>query len=278
MFLRSWTILSLLFFSTLAAVACSHSIELDPDEVAELGQFHTDGSVTVKDNSGIVEVTTEDQPRLRLKLDVSCSFGDYMRNRCDKNVSSPLEDTTFDEQGLSLKVRQSYLPSRHRTVETEYGAIEEASLRRKNYRPDDWHPRAGFGLTVMGPSAGFAVHGQYFPSETAALEAGILPFGHSVFGMYGALRLRAPIADRVRPFVGAFINLLAGVDVEDGTTESVSGTGVRLGMDLHLLSSQRWLVTIEGNLVHPLNEDREYFYDLTGDLIPWGGVSTAVLF
>ncbi len=277
MFPRSWTSFTLLLTATVTTMACSHSIDIEPDEVAELASYHTEGSVTLEDDSQSVEVTPEDQPKLRLRLDVSCSFRDYLRNRCDKVVEGDLEDATFDEQGLSLDVRTSLLPSRHRRVEAQYESIERAELRLENYRSDHWRPRGGFGLTVMGPSAGFAVHGQYFPTEMLALEFGTLP-GGPLIGLYSALRLRAPVTKRVHPFVGTFINFLAGVDVEDGTTESVSGTGVRLGVDIHLLSTRRWLLTVEGTLVHPLNEDREYFYDVTGDLIPWGGVSTAVLF
>ena len=90
---------------------------------------------------------------------------------------------------------------------------------------------------------------------------------------YGGIRLRPLSFGRFRPFLGSWINHITNFDdIEEWTS-----TGGRLGVDIHLLSSHRLLLTPEVQLGYVLRSSDDWRWE-QGDLFPWGGLTMALLF
>jgi hypothetical protein len=56
-----------------------------------------------------------------------------------------------------------------------------------------------------------------------------------------------------------------------------SGAGPRAGLEVELMEGH-WLIAAEFDLVHPLGKDRRYWFNLSGEWLPMGGVSGAYFF
>jgi hypothetical protein len=81
----------------------------------------------------------------------------------------------------------------------------------------------------------------------------------------------------MRPFMGWFLN---GTAISHGESPAArtdyDGVGPRLGFDFEIRRAHV-IVTIEGDLVHPLDQDEEYFGQ-RGRWVPWGGGGVAYFF
>lgn len=261
----------------LLLVACTHTIEVAPDQVPDLARYSAGESVVVEQGDMEVEITEAHRPVIVVSRDYRCSIGELLRHRCDSIIEMPLEQMSVTPDGLVFTVTASMLASRHRTIEVPVNEVERARLRLRGYVPDDWQPRWGLGLTFAGPAVVGNLVGQWFPLESLAVEVGATPFT-GMIGVHSGLRIRPFEFGRMRPFVGTWINFLAAFGADDGSSQNWSSTGIRLGVDLHLLSSRRWLLTLEVDLARPLLDNRELIDGISGQWIPWGGLSTSLLF
>lgn len=279
------TILLPLLLTTIS-MGCTHYIELNPEEVEALATYESETFVVVHDGSRDVEVTAENQPTLRLELDVSCSTLRRLFERCDDEAEGPLDEASFETDHIIVNAGGSrFSRSQYDAWTVEYDSIREARLYLRDYRPQDWHPRMGFGVIVGGPSLSAAAYGQLFPHESMAVEAGVggVPTPEGYGGGYVGLRLRPFAIGFIHPFLGTWINYWEWFSGDDDQPNQeihrVVNSGLRAGIDLHLLHSQRLLMTLEANLLHPIVSEKDDFHiDLSRQWAPWGGVSFALLY
>ena len=276
---RTWTKL-LLFFCIALTASCTHYMEVEPDHLAELSGYGEGESVVVgggDEGEPGVELTDAHKPEVVVSRDYRCSLSEVFRHRCDAIIDVPLQQMSATDEEATLKIRTALFAEEYRTVQVPLENIDGVRLRVRNYVPTDWRRRLGLGLTFAGPAALSTVTGQFFPAESVALELGVSPQSSILNGFTG-IRLRPFEFGRARPFVGTWINLLFAVDPDSAESSTWSSTGLRLGVDLQLLASKRWLLTLEANLARPLLENRELIDGISGEWIPWGGLTTSILF
>ncbi len=279
---RSCTKLVLLMVFALTT-ACTHyvSVEVEPDRLHELAAYGAGESVVLDkgaDGESGVELTKDHEPAIVVSRDYRCSFSELMRHRCDSMIDVPLEQMSVTDETATFKVRTALFAEEYRAIDVPLDNIDGAKVRLKSYMPRDWQPRWGLGIMMAGPAALASLTGQYFPADWVAIELGLSPLTPVLNGFTG-FRIRPfEFGGRLRPFVGTWINLLMAVDADSSDSSMWSSTGLRAGLDLQLLASKRWMLTLEANLARPLLENRELIEGYSGEWLPWGGLTTSILF
>ena len=103
------------------------------------------------------------------------------------------------------------------------------------------------------------------------LEAGGFLWNAPVLEAYAAMRIRPVKLGPIAPFFGWFVS---GFNADGGTqgAENHDGIGPRLGLDLDLMRGHL-VLTVEGDLAHPMDSDQTWFAHEKGRWVPWGGGS-----
>jgi hypothetical protein len=146
--------------------------------------------------------------------------------------------------------------------------VERAWLEMRE--DDGWRPRWAGGVSIAGPLGVMGASGHWYPTDTVALELGVLPANHLGL-VYAGFRVRPwRLGSRVLPFAGAFIHGGGATNVGTGERHRWAATGPRLGVDVEVSRNRRVLLGLELDLVHPFGGGT-WGPDLTGSWIPWGG-------
>jgi hypothetical protein len=231
--------------------ACSHWIAVDRARVPDLAaQYRARGQIEISDDGArTLTVTSNDRPKLRLHL-ARCV--PYRKQRCAYDIEQKLENVTPE---LAAN-------------------IESAELTYSGYRAVGWRPRYGVGLVLGGVAPIETLAFQVFPIRALAIELGAgFVFGTAPFDAYSGVRVRPFDFDGWRPFVGAYINILAGPNITTSRT-----TGARLGIDRPLFG-ETMLLTVELDIGYALSLPGSYVgYFVSTHVMLTGGAALAFVF
>jgi hypothetical protein len=89
-----------------------------------------------------------------------------------------------------------------------------------------------------------------------------------------------PLSSRLRCSSGAqrggSVSKGVSTTAAKGKQTGYGGIGPRLGLEI-VLAGGHWVVSVEGDLVHPLGDTEQYFGE-HGRWVPWGGGSVVEFF
>jgi hypothetical protein len=247
----------------LGATGCAHKVTVPPQDVPSILQRYNAGErVTIDDLHGqTVEVARKWSPEVAITRR-DCGFFDFS---CEREASPPLEKMRYEGGLLYFPQSMGYKPATPLRPED----IETASVALYGYDRPGWRPTWGFGGGIGGPTGALAVEGHWRPERWLGLEAGGFLFNAPVLEAYAAMRIRPVELGPIAPFFGWFIS---GFNVCGDTpgSENHDGIGPRLGLDLDLMRGHL-VLTVEGDLAHPMNSDHTWFAHKKGRWVPWGG-------
>jgi hypothetical protein len=253
---------------SVCTVGCVHEdrVKVPPAAVPAIVEgYGASATVYVYDEGRRFSVTPERSPDLEISGRCRIwNLFDCLR------LHAPLDRVRFD--GQVLRVRWG---GDEGEGAVKLDDVRDASLLLHGYeQPPGWRPRWGWGLAIAGASGLAAAMGEWRPVRWLGLEGGLLLF-HGPFGGYAAMRLRPVESHGLAPFTGWFVNAITS-PAASGKPSDMGGVGPRLGLEI-ALSGGHSVVTVEGDLVHPLGDTEQYFGQ-HGRWVPWGGGSFAEFF
>ena len=246
----------------LLLASCSHWFPIPPERVPDYAAAQVNGSFEVTDGQRVVQVRSDEHPRLRLSFD-GCSARGEREPACVEEAETALKSVRFvDDERFSF-LRADTGRQRHWFTATLVD-VRTAEMTVESYRPVDWRPIWGLGLSLGGPGIGPVMSVTYLPSTWLALDAG----GSAVTWVaYAGARARFWNATGVVPFLGVFVN--TGI-----------ATGARVGVDAELFAGTIWL-TAELDLGREIANPLSYSYQLvplSRNTFLWGGGTVSYFF
>ena len=220
------------------------------------------GSFEVTDGRRVVQVRSDEHPRLRLRFD-GCSARGEHEPTCVEEAETALKSVRFADSERFSFLRADTGRQRH-WFTASLEDVRTAEMTVESYRPVDWRPTWGLGLSLGGPGIGPVMSVTYLPSTWLALDAG----GSAVTWVaYAGARARFWNATGGVPFVGAFLN--TGI-----------AAGARVGLDAELFAGTIWF-TAELDLGREIGNPLSYSYQLVPlgrKAFLWGGGTVSYFF
>jgi hypothetical protein len=246
----------------LLLASCGHWFPIPPERIRDYAAAQVNGSVQVTDGQRVVQVSSDEHPRLRLRFN-GCSARGEREPTCVEEAETALKSVRFLNDECFSFLRAETGRQRH-SFTARLVDVRTAEMTVESYRPVDWRPTWGLGLSLGGPGIGPVMSVTFLPSSWLALDLG----GSAVTWVaYAGARVRFWNATGGVPFVGAFLN--TGV-----------AAGARAGVDAELFAGTIWL-TVEFDLGREIANPLSYSYHLVPlgrNTFLWGGATVSYFF
>jgi len=242
---------------------CRRAISLPPAELPTIGTFHETHDLVVHDGEHEVHVTDDERPRLDLVLNRPSDHWQGL-------FSDGLDRATWSLEEVSIDCRRGAPhPNANLTPECTARGRSARRVESLRLRPRGVSSQVGDRIFTRRPQWIFAWTAEYVPTDWLALEVGTLPAPEVLAGFAG-LRLRGPRISLARLFLGASASSFVVFDPGTGNRNDSSWVGPRFGTEL-TLPAEHVAFTLEVDLFHPLNGNREFVTGRSGQWAPWGG-------